>query len=139
MRVPTIFANAGGPGETLDGRAILVLRRKELQVLVRLTRTAKVAAFQSRVKKEKESGLVLGLEGRCGHHGYSCVVTQSCRMQTDAFLRRAPRATRDTPGRGRSVSTAMSGFGILGVEWGGCKRCVRKANKSRYDPLVAAL
>jgi len=139
MRVPTIFANAGGPGETLDGRAILVLRRKELQVLVRLTRTAKVTAFRSRSRKEKESGLVLGLEGRCGHHGYSCVVTHSCRMRTDAFLRRAPRSTKDTPGRDRSASTAMSGFGILRVEWGGPKKCIRKANKPRYDPLVAAL
>ena len=93
MRVPTIFANAGGPGETLDGRAILVLRRKELQVLVRLTRTAKIAAFRSRLRKEKESGLVLGLEGSCRPHGYSCVATHSCIMRTDAFLRRELRAT----------------------------------------------
>jgi hypothetical protein len=51
MRTPTIFANAGGPGKTLEGRAILVLRGKELQVLVRLTRTAKVAAFQKREER----------------------------------------------------------------------------------------
>jgi len=60
MRIPTIFVNAGGPGKTLDGWAILVLRGKELQVLARLTRTAKVAAFQSRVRKEKESVLMFG-------------------------------------------------------------------------------
>ena len=53
MRIPTVFVNSGGPGKTLDGRAILVLRGKELQVLVRLTRTAKVATFT----KDKASGL----------------------------------------------------------------------------------
>jgi len=46
MRIPIVFVNAGGPGKTLDRWAIIVLRAKELQVLVRLTRTAKVAAFQ---------------------------------------------------------------------------------------------
>ena len=48
MTIPTIFVDAGGPGKTLDGRAILVWGGKELQVLVRLTRTAKVAAFQTK-------------------------------------------------------------------------------------------
>jgi len=57
--MPTIFVNAGGPDKTLDRRAILVLRGKELRVLVRLTRTAKVAAFQRRERK-RESGLVFG-------------------------------------------------------------------------------
>jgi len=136
MRIPTICVNAGGAGKTLDRRAILVLRRKELQVLVRLARTAKVTAFQRRERKEKESGLTIGSEGRGRHHGYSCVVTHNCRMRRDAFLRRALRATKDTPGRGRSASTATSGFGILKVEWGGR---VRKEDKSRHNPLVAAV
>ena len=48
MTVPTIFVNAGGPGKTLDWRAIFVLGGKDLHVLVRLTRTAKVAAFQTK-------------------------------------------------------------------------------------------
>jgi len=61
MRVPTSFVNVGGPGKTLDGRAILVLRGKELQMLLWLTRTAKVAAFQRRERKEKASGLTFGL------------------------------------------------------------------------------
>jgi hypothetical protein len=51
MRIPTVFVNSGSLGKTLDGRAIPVLRRKELQVLVRLTRTAKVAAFQKREER----------------------------------------------------------------------------------------
>jgi len=62
MRILTIFVNAGCPGKTLDGRAILVLCGKELQVLVRLTRTAKVSeisAFESRERK-RPSGLMLG-------------------------------------------------------------------------------
>jgi hypothetical protein len=59
MTILTIFVNAGGRGKTLDGRAVLVLGGKELQVLVRLTRTAKVAAFQRRERKEKASGLML--------------------------------------------------------------------------------
>jgi len=108
MRVPTIFANVGGPGKTLNGWAILGLHRKELQVLVWLTCTAKVATFRSRLRKEKETGLVLGLEGRYGHCGYSHVVTHNCRMQ-----HHIPHATKDTPGQGCSASTAMSGFGIL--------------------------
>jgi len=66
MRIPTIFVNAGGPGKTLNRQAILVLCRKELQVLVWLTHTAEVVAFQSRVRKEKESGLMFGLEGGAG-------------------------------------------------------------------------
>ena len=59
MRILTIFVNSGGPCKTLDGRAILVLSGKELQVLVRLTRTAKVSAFESRERK-RASGLMLG-------------------------------------------------------------------------------
>ena len=73
----------------------------------------KVAIFQSRVRKEKESGLMFGPEGWGRHHGYSSMVTHNCRMRTDAFLRHELRATKDTPGRGRSASTATSGFGIL--------------------------
>ena len=45
MTIPTIFVDAGGPGKALDGQTILVLGGKELQVLVRLTRTATVATF----------------------------------------------------------------------------------------------
>ena len=67
------------------------------------------------------------------------MVTHNYRMRTDAFLRCALRATKDTPGRGRLASTATSGFGILKVEWGGRKKCDIKENKSRYNPLVAAL
>jgi len=130
MRIPTIFVNACGPGKTLDGRAIFVLCGKELQVLVRLTRTAKSAAFQRRERKEKGPGLMFGLEGRGGQHGYSCVVTHDCRMRTDASPRRALRATKDTPGQARLDSMATSGFGILKFEWGGGKKCVRKENKS---------
>ena len=129
--------NAGGPGKTLDGRAILVLGGKELQVL---TRTAKVATSQRRESKEKTSGLMFGLEGRGGHHGYSYVVTNNCRMRTDASPRRALRVTKDTPGRGRLTSMATSGFGILNFKWGGGKKeVVRKKNKSRFNPLVVAL
>jgi len=107
MRVPTIFVNVawGSPGKTLDGRAraILVLRRNKLQVLGRLTRTAKlkVAAFQ-RERKEKASGLMFGLEGR------GTVGTAAWLRTT--FLRRALCATKDTPGRGSLASTATSGF-----------------------------
>jgi hypothetical protein len=57
MRIPTIIVNAGGLGKRFDGRAIQVLRGKELQVLVWLTRITKVAAFQRRERK-KASGLV---------------------------------------------------------------------------------
>ena len=53
---------------------------------------------------------------RVGSLPRSAVVTHNCRMRTYAFLRRALRATKDTPGRGRLASTATSGFGILGVE-----------------------
>ena len=64
MRIPTVFVNSGGPGKTLDGRAIPSLRGKELQVLVRLTRTAKVATFQKRGKiRHRASGSMLGLKG----------------------------------------------------------------------------
>jgi len=109
--MPTIFVNAGGLGKTFDGRAILVLRGKELQVLVRLTRIAKVAAFQRRERREKASGLMFVWTTReGGHHGY-CMVTHSHRMRTDAPLRRVLRATKDTPGRGRLASTPASGFG----------------------------
>ena len=72
MRIPTVFVNSGGPGKTLDGRAIIVLRGKELQVLVRLTRTAKVATF----RKYKASGSMRGREGErqtpwVQSHGYA--------------------------------------------------------------------
>ena len=76
MRIPTVFVNSGRLGKTFDGRAILVLRGKELQVLVRLTRTAKVAAFQKE-RRDKASGSMLGLEGGRGRtpwvqpHGYA--------------------------------------------------------------------
>ena len=64
MRIPTVFVNSGGPGKTLDGRAIPGLRGKELQVLVRLTRTTKVATFQKRGKiRHRASGSMLGLKG----------------------------------------------------------------------------
>jgi hypothetical protein len=65
MRIPTVFVNSGGPGKTLDGRAILVLRGKELQVLVRLTRTAKVATFR-KDNASDASDSMLGLEGGRG-------------------------------------------------------------------------
>jgi len=51
MRILIIFVNASGPGETLNGRAIVLLRGKELEVVVRLTRTARVAAFQREGRK----------------------------------------------------------------------------------------
>jgi len=41
MRILTIFVNASCPGETLNGRAIVLLRGKELQVLVRQIRTVR--------------------------------------------------------------------------------------------------
>jgi len=66
MGILTIFVNAGSPGKLLNRQAILILHSKELQVLVWLTHTTEVAAFQSRVRKEKESGLMFGLEGGAG-------------------------------------------------------------------------
>jgi hypothetical protein len=63
MRIPTVFVNSGGLGKTLDWRAILGLHGKELQVLVRLTRTAKVAAFQ---KREERKGIRLDAWTRRG-------------------------------------------------------------------------
>ena len=62
----SVFVNSGGPVKTLDGRAIIVLRGKVLQVLVRLTRTAKVAAFQKKKRgtiRHRASGSMLGLKG----------------------------------------------------------------------------
>ena len=51
MRMPTIFANAGG-GKTLNGWATLVLRRKELQVLC----VADLHRQGRRLLEEREGG-----------------------------------------------------------------------------------
>jgi len=58
MQVALERCSIGGPSS--------VLCRKELQVLLQLTHTTEVAAFKSRVRKEKESGLMFGLEGGAG-------------------------------------------------------------------------
>lgn len=95
-RIPTVFVYAGGPSETLDGRALLVSRGEELQVLVWLTRAATVATFRRRAL-----GLMIGGRGGGGTVSNSCPVTHNCRTRTDAFPLRAPRATTDTSARGR--------------------------------------
>ena len=81
MRMPTVFVNSGGPEKTLDGRAILVLCGKGLQVLVWPTCTAKVARrpFKEE-RKVKASGVrldaltrkaVLGRTPWVRLHGYT--------------------------------------------------------------------
>ena len=90
MTIPTIFVDAGGPGKALDGRTILVLGGKELQVLVRLTRTAKIAAFQTKKRewgKRVRFGVWNGREERtpwlrpCGHSHPMVVIDAATSVQ----------------------------------------------------------
>jgi hypothetical protein len=68
------------------------------------------------------------------------MITHNYKMRTDAFLRHALRAIKDTPEQGRLASTTMSGFGILKVGWEDAKKkSVRRENKSRHKSLVAGL
>jgi len=55
-------------------------------------------------------------------------------MGTDAFLRRALRPTKDTPGRDRSASTAMSGFGILKGRMGRTQKMCQKREEATLWP-----
>ena len=74
---------------------------------------------------------MLGLEGG---QGYSLMVTHNYRTRTDAFLRRAQHATKDTPEQGRLASAAMSGFGILKVEWP-----KKKSSEKRINHTISPL
>ncbi len=49
MRGPTVFVYACGPSKPLDGQANLIFCGEELYMLVRLTRSAAIAAFQERL------------------------------------------------------------------------------------------
>jgi len=109
-----------------DGRAILVLGGKELQVLVRLTRTAKVAFFQRRECKERESGLMFGREGRGRHHS-----TAAWLRTIVEYEQVLPRVARCVQQKIRLDEVAWPqwrrlAFGILKFQWGGGKKCVRK-------------
>ena len=88
---PTVFVYACGPSKPLDGRTILGLCGEELQMLVRLTRSATVATFQ-----EKEEGLARAWRG-----APRIVVTHNCRTRTCAFPPRALRVITGTFARGR--------------------------------------
>jgi hypothetical protein len=99
-RMLTFFAYACGFGKPLDGGAILVLYRQELQMLVRLTRATTVAAFR---REEIYIRFYLSQGPR----------THSCKKRIDAFPPCALRRVVDTPERGRLDPTGTSDFGIL--------------------------
>jgi hypothetical protein len=99
----TFFIYARGLGKPLDGWAILVLCRQELQMFVWLARAATFAAFRRKRERTIRRG---------GGWGQS-PCTHSCKRRTSAFPPCALREEVDTPEQGHWDATGTSGFGIL--------------------------